>query len=415
MNRDPNPAATAIKARLEVLQWALNTSKFEPEAVNIRCAMEGYKSGAITYSTQHTLIWAGQIVDTAPHYRTFTADRTARLDRYFETYGPGWFYYEAPLKVHPTVKPKLCASVALKRSDVLSPLECYFVTQGFWKRAKFVHRMPALSHALPTPEEPFFFRDVEGRVYCGEAGPKLGFRSILDSGATYPTLHTDDLVNLGVDINYYPAQSIQTMHSPTGPVSSRIYELCVSVLDDEGRQLVDENDPVYPYNHRYLGGLCPVAQTPTPLTYDENGLEQSFRLSGLLPFIACYLSSTPSRNMLFLGEDRNDVLGSHRMPGQKKWTIEMDPIEPGLPLDRYDNPHITFSHRNGRIVDMDRADKTHASTITFLKGTPEEKIVQSDPGDQQASLRSGTYQNPQALAREWEGEDVGIQGPPPSI
>jgi hypothetical protein len=64
---------------------------------------------------------------------------------------------------------------------------------------------------------------------------------------------------------------------------------------------------------------------------------------------------------------------------------------------------------------MDRADKTHASTITFLKGTPEEKIVQSDPGDQQASLRSGTYQNPQALAREWEGEDVGIQGPPPSI
>ncbi len=93
MNRVPDPAAAAIKARLEVLQWALDTSKFEPEAANIRCVMEGYKSGAITYSKHYTLVWAGKIVDTAFHYNDFTRDRAARLDRYFETYGPGWFFF----------------------------------------------------------------------------------------------------------------------------------------------------------------------------------------------------------------------------------------------------------------------------------------------------------------------------------
>lgn len=89
MNRDPDPAATAIKARLEVLQWALDTSKFKPEEANIRCVIEGYKSGAITYSTKYSLIWAGKIVDKASHYNEFTKDRSARLDRYFEAYGPG--------------------------------------------------------------------------------------------------------------------------------------------------------------------------------------------------------------------------------------------------------------------------------------------------------------------------------------
>ncbi len=52
-----DPAATAIKARLEALQWAIDTSKFEPEAANIRCVMEGYRTGAITYSTEFT--WSG--------------------------------------------------------------------------------------------------------------------------------------------------------------------------------------------------------------------------------------------------------------------------------------------------------------------------------------------------------------------
>jgi hypothetical protein len=94
-------------------------------------------------------------------------------------------------------------------------------------------------------------------------------------------------VNLGIDLNWYGAQSVQGLTSANGSVYSRLLELYVSVLDDDGKQLVREDDAVWPkYNH-YLGGLCPVVQTANPLTYDANGMEQSYRLSGTLPFLAC--------------------------------------------------------------------------------------------------------------------------------
>jgi hypothetical protein len=414
MNRDPDPAATAIKARLEALQWALDTSKFEPEATNIRCAMEGYKSGAITYSTHYTLIWGGKIVGTAPHYRTFTAGRSARLDRYLETYGPGWFFYEEPLKVHPSLKPKLCKSVTLSRNHEINPLQLFHVVQGFWKRANYVKRMDILTSSMPvmpSPEDQIYMRDMEGNVDCGNVGPRIAFKTLLDSGATYPTLHNEDLLSLGVNPLFYGAQSVQSMLSASGVFTTRIYELWVSVLNNEGEQLVDENDPVFPRSHKFLGGLCPVAQSSVPLRYDENGIEHPCRLSGVFPFLACYMSSTPTRNMLFLGEDRNDVLGNHRMPGQRKWTIEMPSFLVGLPLDRYDNPHITFRHRGGEIVDMDREDKKHASTLTIRKGQPGEQVFESDPADAQLLQ----WIESEIEAYESQVEDMNVQGPQPSI
>ena len=355
--------------------------------------IEGYRTGTISYSSKYTLIWAAKIVGTASHYNDFTADRAAHLDQYFETYGPGWFFYEAPLKMNPSSKPKMGASVALKRSNEFYALEGYYVTQGFWKQANFVSRLSGGTlgpHQL-VPEDRCFVRDAQGRVDCGSAGPKLSFRSMLDSGATYPTLHIEDLLALGIDIAWYAAQTVQTMNSANGTVTCRVYEMFVCVLDDQGRQLVDPNDAVWPYSHKYLGGLCPVATSPIEMRYDENGIENGFRLSGIFPFLACYMSSTPGRSTLYLGEDRNDVLGTHRMPGQKKWVIQMDPIEPGaLPYDRYGNPHITFSHRDGRIIDTDRTDKLHASKLTFLPGTADEEVIQNDPGSAQYEARFRT-------------------------
>jgi hypothetical protein len=177
LNREFDPAATVIKARLEVLQWALDTSKFEAEADNIRCVMKGYKSVAITYSTHYTSIWAGQIVDKASHYNDFTKDRSSRLDRYFENYGPGWLFYESPLKAHPSIKPKMGASVALKSSNTFCAMEGYHVTQGFWKQTNYVsHMSPCILGATGlVPEDPHFTRDSAGRVDCGSAGPKLAF------------------------------------------------------------------------------------------------------------------------------------------------------------------------------------------------------------------------------------------------
>ncbi len=291
-------------------------------------------------------------------------------------------------------------SVALTRGDSWSTLALYHIIEGFWKRSGYVSRMPQTVTAGLSNREPFFKRDPTdiSRVDCQQDGPRLAFRSLLDSGATYPTLHTEDLKMLGIDGNEYGAQSVETLMTANGPIFTRLFELFVSVLDENGKQLVDANDPVYCFNHPYLGGLCPVVETPSALQYDGNGIEIATRLSGLLPFVACYVSSTPTRNMLFLGEDRNDVLGSHRMPGQKKWSIEMPPIVPGLPFDRYDNPKISFNHRKGMIIDEDEADETHASRITFLKGTANEHVVVSNPGRRQAEAQMA-----QAMAERISG------------
>jgi hypothetical protein len=55
------------------------------------------------------------------------------------------------------------------------------------------------------------------------------------------------------------------------------------------------------------------------------------------------------------------------MLGQKKWVIEMDPIEPRLPFARYGNSHITFKHREGRIIDVDRTDMKDGDGYHWFK------------------------------------------------
>ncbi|KAI6712479.1 hypothetical protein JHW43_004962 [Diplocarpon mali] len=388
---DVDPAASDIQARIVVLEGALATSQFGPEAENIKCAIAAYQSGEIGHSDHLTVIYAAHVVDTVATYGEFVRRRTEMLDRYSQVHGPGWMWYEPPLKVHPEARPRLQPSVALQREDDWTALGGWYVTQGFWKRAGYVARMQqtqfhgpslAASNFQPHPSDPAL-RDCQGE------GPRLCFRSMLDSGATYPTLHSEDLASLDIDARLYSAQSVTTLQTAAGDVSTRVFELFVCVLDDDGRQLVDADDPVYPLSHQYLGGLCPVAECSVPLAWDSHGMEISSRLSGILPFAACYVSSTPSRNTLYLGEDRNDVLGSHRMPGQKKWSIEMAPIAPGLSPDRYDNPAVRFSHRGGLIVDEDDVTRTHVSKITFVVGRGcEDHVVVSDPRAAQWALRS---------------------------
>lgn len=382
-NRDIDPKASAVKKRLETLEWALSTSRFGPEGDNIKCAMAAYKSGAIEYSEHFTIIYGGRIVDTTPTYESFVNDRNTRLDRYFATYGDGWLWYEPPLNKHPSTKPKALLSAALQREQAWSNLGCYNVNQGFWKRANFVRRMTALALSPPAANEANFLRDPldPEAVDCQSDGPRLSYWTLLDSGATFPSLYSEDLLALGINKDLYGAQCVDVVVTATGEQPVRIWELFVSVLDGNGRHLVDSNNPVWPRAHQYLGGLCPVSESLSTLTWDENGMEVAQRLSGMLPFVACYVSCAPTRDYLFLGEDRNDVLGSHRMPGQKKWRIEMPPITPGMPFDRYDNPKVSFLHRQGQITDVDHPVLPHVSTITFLAGTPNETVIESDPGN----------------------------------
>ncbi|PVH83983.1 hypothetical protein DL98DRAFT_652057 [Cadophora sp. DSE1049] len=421
---DVNPAESAIKARLDVLDWALSTSQFGPEAYNIKCAIEGYRTGQIGYSDHYTVIYAAHIVDTVATYSEFVRNRTEMLDRYFELHGPGWMWYEPPLNVHPESVPKSFPSVALEREEQWTALGGWYVRQGFWKRAGWVSRMPQADWVLPgIGFEGFDKHPSDPRIVnCQDEGPRLSFRSLLDSGATFPSLHQEDFDSLGIDMASCGAQSVTPCYTAAGISINRLFELFVCVLDNDGKQLVDPNNAVYPLSHKYLGGLCPVSLSIVPITWDTEGRETNHRLSGIssrilvfilililtsqtptplpkektstltalptqLPFVASYVSSTPTRNTLFLGEDRNSVLGSHRMPGQKKWSIEIPRIVPGLPDDRFGEPKIRFVHRKGRLVDEDDDFKDHVSYLTvYNENGFELKKVANDPGTRQREL-----------------------------
>ena len=323
-------------------------------------------------------------------------DRQERLDRYLASYGEGWLWWEPPLNVHPDSIPRSKPSAALFREVIWSGLGPYYVKEGIWKRSDYVHRLLQTSDMIPSHLEPYFERHPEdaSRVNCQAPGPRLEFTTLLDSGATFPSLHTEDLQALGIQMNAYGAQSVIRLVTAGGDRMTRVFELFVSVLDNQGRQLVDSAKPVYPNAPHYLGSMCPVTECPVPLRMDEQGFVQDQRLSGMLPFLACYVATCPTRDFLFLGEDRNDVLGSHRMPGQKKWMLEMPFIDPGFPFNRYDNPKIQFVHRSGMIVDRDLENEDGASEILFLKGTPDETLVVSNPKNKN-------------LAREPTQEEIG--------
>jgi hypothetical protein len=61
---------------------------------------------------------------------------------------------------------------------------------------------------------------------------------------------------------------------------------------------------------------------------------------------------------------------------------------------------------------MDCTDKKHASTITFLQGTADEKIIESDPGGAQMIeiMRESAKREMQAHGPA--GENLGVPVPP---
>ena len=244
-------------------------------------------------------------------------------------------------------------------------------------------RMAQTAGSLQAEHAWQFARLPDGQVGCQLEGPKLVFRSLLDSGATYPGLYREDFNKLIIDQDHYAAQSVDTIDTANGTIRTRVFELFVSVLDENLNQLVDPENAVWPFHAKYLGGLCPVAEIATPMI-DAQGREVNNRLSGLLPFVACYISSTPTRNTLFLGEDRKDVLGGHRMPGQRKWDISLPSGRPTdqISWDRFDNPKTTFTHRGGRIIDEDDPVIEHASTVYFNRGQATEQRLRCSPKEE---------------------------------
>lgn len=374
----------AIQQRLDLLRFLLQDSEFAPERANIEAAIAGYESGEIPYSDAYTLIWAGRIVDRCPSFDSFTADRGERLERYLAEHGPGWLWYEPPLSGSggatrgPTVLAKkgLCLENHASWRARTENMGHYRVTMGFRRRKEHVARdagggapypplptaaavRPAATRYLPprkartlssattttTPTTmltttPSTFSATTNNSTNNHAaptaktiltepdhdGPRIFWPTLLDSGATLPCIYEADLPLLRIDRARYAAQSGRVISTAESVTRMRVYELDVGVYDDDHNH--HHHGHGHGHQHQHLlravapTQAIPVVALPGRASSDsERGGEMApDRLSGLLPFHCCYVSSAPGQFRVWLGESRREVLGAARLPGRVRYT-----------------------------------------------------------------------------------------------
>ncbi|KAI1368266.1 hypothetical protein F5Y08DRAFT_326080 [Xylaria arbuscula] len=308
MPEDQREKGERISQRLTLLRWVLDESRCENERVNVRAAIRGYESGQIPYSCDFTLLYAGHIVDKCSDYQSFCVDRYDRLDRYATKYGPGWLWQEPPL--------------AGPRNDVLG------------KRGICLDRDTQMDkYHIGTYQINLEFRIQRDKVSTGatqkeqaqnhNASCQLG--TLLDSGATFPIILESDLARLNMDLSKYPAQGVMEINIVGGRRKLKFYEMLVLIRADDGSSLVGQGDEaVWPQERATLGGFCPVLAQPDP----RGSISWTNRLSGMIPFDACYISSAPSLARIWLGEDRRDVLGTNRLPAHLRFDPEKRLIVP---------------------------------------------------------------------------------------
>ncbi|KAI2616012.1 hypothetical protein GGR54DRAFT_641821 [Hypoxylon sp. NC1633] len=304
MPEDQREERNRVGQRLDALAWALNTCQCEAERINIQAAIQGYQSGEITYSNHFTLIYGGHIVDVCPTYRSFCEDRQERLDSYYARFGPGWLWQEPPLLGQGSGELAMKGVGLPRLPGGAYQIGHYTVVMEFCANNYEVMRGSGYSQAKETSPE-------------GQRQPPANlFVMLLDCGATMPSLTKLDVERLEILPDKYPAQGVITINSVTSARPRRFYELYVSVCSDRGESLVSEGDQaVWPGERRTLGGLYPV-------WIDEDKTRNVSivdRLSGMVPFDSCYMSSAPTMRQFWLGEDRRDVLGAKRLPAHLRF------------------------------------------------------------------------------------------------
>ncbi|KAI0881433.1 uncharacterized protein GGS22DRAFT_181603 [Annulohypoxylon maeteangense] len=312
MPKNQREEKNRIGERLEALNWALDTCQCEAEEANIQAAIQGYHSGDIPYSDNFTLIYAGHIADVCPTYRSFCVDRKERLDRYYARFGPGWLWYEPPLSEGNDgvlAKKGLC----LKRARPPSAYDIgnYPVYQSFTiDRTKVSREDEKTYERMPEKERPP--KNPRSTVHL---------KTILDSGATFPLLPVSDFQHLDIDLRWLAAQGVLKVATATEIIIRRFFEFRVSVCTEKGESIVGKgDDAVYPDEERVLGGPCPVVLDHAKKVKGK----WTDRLSGMMPFEYCYISSAPTGMEFWLGEDRRDVLGSRRMPALARYDPETE-------------------------------------------------------------------------------------------
>jgi hypothetical protein len=230
--------------------------------------------------------------------------------------------------------------------------------------------------------------------------PRIHFDMVLDSACTYPVLIPNDLRYLGIDRDY-PATSECDLRGIGSRHDVPMYEMYVTVTTPDCVPLVDADKAVWPQQRRQIGTVAPVLcmalndVEPEPIKLDKNGTaatsrnpvdvakgRKDGRLSGMLPFTVCYFSGTPGTGNIWLGEDRRDVLGAHRMPGQQRSTAIHGECQTGHPSwDRLNGlmdlePSIRFEHElvgGGKLIDEESAGRPGRSILRLLDAQGRQK------------------------------------------
>ncbi|KAK0747830.1 hypothetical protein B0T21DRAFT_406406 [Apiosordaria backusii] len=348
--------ANAIARRVRSLRTVLENSTFEPERANIEAAIAGYESGDIPYSDMYTVIWAGRIVDRFPDYESFSNDsRDALLDRYASEYGPGWIWYEPSLSKETDLysgRPTTQAMAAIclgnreswRTSRHHKNIGHYRIRMAFKRRQEHVSRGYPYYTSKPTkssrnqPRTPRSYtrrtRDPDrGNMEVEDEGPKprmqadpsanpVIFDTLFDTGATNPCLFSDDIPLLGIDKNFYSAQSVIHLATATGTETTPEYELDVALVEPDfafSTAIKTPDAMSYPLQPPRPMRVSIFSQTSNDFYKSANA--DPGRLSGLFPIIENYLSSAPGNYKIWLGSSRLEVLGTARMPPEMSFLI----------------------------------------------------------------------------------------------
>lgn len=142
------------------------------------------------------------------------------------------------------------------------------------------------------------------------AGPTIFLEMLLDSGAEFPILLHRDFELLGYTAADMNAATVVELNAAAGQNSvAQCFELLVGLdLRRGGGDRTKHDDDSRHFFPTRVVKLGPAIRGPASGGYSGE------RLSGILPFLAYYVSGAPGQDALWLGGERGDVLGADKVP-----------------------------------------------------------------------------------------------------
>lgn len=246
---------------------------------------------------------------------------------------------------------------------------------GFRRRKVAVSRSPYLPHDKRfrrCPKKPLLTEfDMDG--------PTQHWSVLLDSGATFPCLFEGDFEHLGIDRFAYAAQSARNIATADDSKIMRTYELDITVASES-----DHSINLTPY------GMIPIPVVALPGSAPGNVSDPSTapdRLSGIIPFHICFVSSAPHNFKIWLGTDRKSVLGAGRFPSNaalrngfnamynKFENIPPPREDPVLETDSLGTPiRVVFEHK---LADVVLRDTEEVGRESLVVSSPQVGVVYS--------------------------------------